>query len=246
MGVSRRIDPTAKHASDVHSYLSDAAGAIFHEGNTIVPPKKTKPEDVPDSIIHRNSGNRDSGIDSRGGDADTKSDIEPIVTVHTSPDTTVDTNNNNNNVRYSDGDDSRPVRNITVVCVNYTTITLGGSKQASMGFMKDWFNTVHFLARNKEKAILYLVLGICAGIITLLSVALTKIGIDYKRNVKAKLDVTEPTHSHNATNNHHHNPLEGPSLEHADSLDRIEVVRFSPRGTLRSDHGNRSLSNYYG
>ena len=128
--------------------LSDAAGAILHEGNTIVPPKK--PDDVPDSIIHRNSGNRDPGTDNQErGDTVTKSDVVPTVTVHTSLHAitaTTATTDTNNNVHYSEVDGSPPVKNITVVCVNYTTVHLGGSKQSSMGFLKDWFNTVHFLA----------------------------------------------------------------------------------------------------
>ncbi|XP_071112933.1 protein eva-1-like isoform X1 [Haliotis cracherodii] len=129
-------------------------------------------------------------------------------------------------------------------CDNYTTVPAGQQRDRSMGILMNWLNAVNFLNKNAEKVILYLVLGVCVGIIILLTVILIKIGRDYKRNVRAKLDVTEPTHSHNVTSNHH--PLEASSIERAESIDRIEVVRFSPRGTLRNDTGTRSLSNYYG
>ncbi|XP_067676550.1 protein eva-1-like isoform X2 [Haliotis asinina] len=132
----------------------------------------------------------------------------------------------------------------TKPCYNYTTVPAGQQRDRSMGILMNWLNAVNFLNKNVEKVILYLVLGVCVGIIILLTVILIKIGRDYKRNVRAKLDVTEPTHSHNVTSNHH--PLEASSIERAESIDRIEVVRFSPRGTLRNDTGTRSLSNYYG
>lgn len=86
-------------------------------------------------------------------------------------------------------------------------------------------------------------LGVCLGLIIVLFAVVIKLMILNKKHKRAKLDVTEPTHSQHASPSNH---LDGPAMERADSLDRIEVVRFSPRGTLRTDPGNRSLSNYYG
>ncbi|XP_046571568.1 uncharacterized protein LOC124279747 [Haliotis rubra] len=162
-----------------------------------------------------------------------------------------------NNPGFVDPDKDTPIKDktkpteassgtTTNPCDNYTTVPAGQQRDRSMGILMNWLNAVNFLNKNVEKVILYLVLGVCVGIIILLTVILIKIGRDYKRNVRAKLDVTEPTHSHNVTSNHH--PLEASSIERAESIDRIEVVlvRFSPRGTLRNDTGTRSLSNYYG
>ena len=113
-------------------------------------------------------------------------------------------------------------------------------------------------AGHQERAILYLVLGMCAGIIFLLMAVLGRVCYKLKRRTHAKLDMTEPTHSRNvshlAHHMNHHSLLDTPMLEHSDSIDRIEVVRFEPRGTLRSgyhstlhtDSGDRSLNNYYG
>lgn len=109
-----------------------------------------------------------------------------------------------------------------------------------------------FPSDHQEKAILYVVLGVCIGVISLLTIVLGQVCVQFKRKSRAKLDLTEPTHSRNVT--HNHSTLETPMLERSDSIDRIEVVRFEPRGTmrsgyhstLRSDSGDRSLSNYYG
>ena len=106
---------------------------------------------------------------------------------------------------------------------------------------------------------LYLVLGVCAGVVLLLVAVLGRVCYQLKRRTHAKLDMTEPTHSRNvshlAHHMNHHSLLDPPMLEHSDSIDRIEVVRFEPRGTLRSGYhstlhsdsgGDRSLNNYYG
>ncbi|XP_050391545.1 latrophilin Cirl isoform X3 [Patella vulgata] len=156
---------------------------------------------------------------------------------------TKDSNNNNNKKDQQEvGGETVP----TIICMNETAnVAVGNQRDAPVGFLQDLFNAWYFLKGNQEKAILYFVIGVSFGIIVLLTVMLIKIGADYKRNMRAKLDVTEPTHSHNM--GHNHNSLETPMLDGSDSLDRIEVVRFSPRGTLRNnDPGNRSLSNYYG
>ncbi|GFS12420.1 protein eva-1 C [Elysia marginata] len=162
-------------------------------------------------------------------------------------------------------------RNLTVLCVNFT-----GSKDKSdgdsndddddvswdkirrprdertIGFLKDWFTVIHYLDANEEKAWLYFTLGICFGIIVMLIVVLVRVCINFRRNIRARLDVSDPTHRSALINNHGSgpDPLDAPMLEHSDSIDRIEVVRFSPRSTLRSMRGsareNRDLVNYYG
>ncbi|ESO89325.1 hypothetical protein LOTGIDRAFT_210364 [Lottia gigantea] len=127
-------------------------------------------------------------------------------------------------------------------------IDVGSSKEQNAWFvlLREMFNAWHYLKANEERVILYFVIAICLAIILMLTALLIKIGTDFKRSIRAKLDVTEPTHSHNY-NSHNHTSMETPMLDGSDSLDRIEVVRFSPRGTLRNnDPGNRSLSNYYG
>ena len=125
--------------------------------------------------------------------------------------------------------------------------------------MSTWVtNKPNLLSGHQEKAVLYLVLGVCVGLILLLTSVLARVCYRMKRNTHAKLDMMEPTHSRNISHlvNHmnHHSVLETPMLEHSDSIDRIEVVRFEPRGTMRSgyhstlhsDSGDRSLNNYYG
>lgn len=112
------------------------------------------------------------------------------------------------------------------------------------------YTCVFLLAENREKAILYLVLGVAFGIISLLFLVIIRLSIVNKRKSKAKLDISEPAHAdHPAPSNH----IEAPTLERTDSMDRIEVVRFNPMHsrdfatcTLRSDIGDRSLTNYYG
>lgn len=115
---------------------------------------------------------------------------------------------------------------------------------------------------------LYSVLGVCGGLISLLLIVIGHLIVKNKRKKRAKLDVTDPVHPNgHAPGNH----IEAPTLTRTDSIDRIEIVRFEPRthsfsrgtlgrdfeshiplrtdfepdNTLRSD-GDRSLSNYYG
>ncbi|XP_070191232.1 uncharacterized protein [Littorina saxatilis] len=154
--------------------------------------------------------------------------------------------------------------NLTVLCANHTvgapTVrTLPSNSETPLGVIRELFSVVRFVQGHQEKAILYIVLGVCVGLILLLVVVLGRVCYKLKHNTQAKLDMTEPTHSRNVSHlahhmNHHHSLLETPMLEHSDSIDRIEVVRFEPRGTLRSgyhstlhsDSGDRSLNNYYG
>ncbi|KAL5009573.1 hypothetical protein ScPMuIL_011878 [Solemya velum] len=133
--------------------------------------------------------------------------------------------------------------NLTLDCDNKTVVATGSTKEQHTRLFANWLNAFHFLGKNREKAILYMAIGVCLGLIIVLLAVVIKLMILNKRHRRAKLDVTEPTHSQHASPSNH---LEAPVLERADSLDRIEVVRFSPRGTLRTDPGNRSLSNYYG
>jgi len=108
-------------------------------------------------------------------------------------------------------------------------------------------------SENKEKAILYLSLGVAFGVISLLFLVIIRLAIINKRKSRAKLDVSEPVHENHTTSM---SRIEVPTLERTDrtdSLDRIEVVRFNPMRsrdfatcTLRSDIGDRSLTNYYG
>lgn len=135
----------------------------------------------------------------------------------------------------------------TTPCMNYSREHTGPS---ATGLLTDWLNAFNFIRENKEKAILYLVLGVAVGVISLLFLVIIRLAIVNKRKSRAKLDVSEPVHEdHPAPSNH----IEAPTLERSDSVDRIEVVRFNPMRsrdfatcTLRSDIGNRSLTNYYG
>ncbi|KAL8570889.1 hypothetical protein ACOMHN_023562 [Nucella lapillus] len=155
---------------------------------------------------------------------------------------------------------------ITALCVNHTLGTMGvptvrtlpNSNEAPVGVVRELFSVVRFVQGHQEKAILYLILGVCVGLILLLSAVLGRVCYKLKHNTHAKLDLMEPTHSRNVSHlvhhTNHHSLLETPMLEHSDSIDRIEVVRFEPRGTTRSgyhsslhnDSGDRSLNNYYG
>ncbi|CAL1540998.1 unnamed protein product [Lymnaea stagnalis] len=144
-------------------------------------------------------------------------------------------------------------RNLTVLCMNYTRpdVRWGGMQRPrdhrTIGFLKDWLSICHYLKTHEEKAWLYFTLGICFGIIVMLVVVLVKVCCNFRRNIRARLDVSEPTHRSAHINNH--SSLDAPMLEHSDSMDRIEVVRFSPRSTLRSlrsNSHNRDLVNYYG
>ncbi|KAK3603551.1 hypothetical protein CHS0354_027975 [Potamilus streckersoni] len=134
-------------------------------------------------------------------------------------------------------------------CVN-VSVSIGKQREAaSSGILVDWLNTFYFFQQNKEKAFLYLALGVSCGVICLLLLVIIRLAMDSRRKAKAKLDISEPVHpEHTPPPNH----LEAPTLERSDSVDRIEVVRFTPRHrdfatcTLRSDIGNRSLTNYYG
>ncbi|KAK7486634.1 hypothetical protein BaRGS_00022159 [Batillaria attramentaria] len=148
--------------------------------------------------------------------------------------------------------------NLTVLCANNTVPsvvrTLPSNHETPVGIIKDWFAAVRFLQTHQEKAVLYMVVGVCFGLILLLLVVLGRVCVQLKRNTHAKLDMSEPTHSRNVSRLHNHTGLDTPMLDHSDSIDRIEVVRFEPRGTLRSgyhstlhsDSGDRSLCNYYG
>ncbi|BFZ25057.1 hypothetical protein BsWGS_28096 [Bradybaena similaris] len=144
-------------------------------------------------------------------------------------------------------------RNLTVLCVNYTKTDVRWVQfvrprdEFTIGFLRDWFSAIHYLQVHQEKAWLYFTLGICFGIIVMLLFVLIKVCINFRRNIRARLDVSEPTHRSAHINNH--SSLDAPMLEHSDSVDRIEVVRFSPRNTLRSQRSNshhRDLVNYYG
>ncbi|KAL3884224.1 hypothetical protein ACJMK2_030442 [Sinanodonta woodiana] len=134
-------------------------------------------------------------------------------------------------------------------CVNVSVLIGNQREAASSGVLIDWLNTFYFFQQNKEKAFLYLSLGVSFGVICLLLLVIIRLIIDSRRKAKARLDISEPIHpEHSSPSNH----LEAPTLERSDSVDRIEVVRFTPRHrdfatcTLRSDIGNRSLTNYYG
>ncbi|XP_064616271.1 protein eva-1 homolog C-like [Liolophura sinensis] len=144
----------------------------------------------------------------------------------------------------------------TVNCVNVTATVVSPSivtNSRAIGFLADWITILQYLHKNRERAILYLVLGACAGLIILLLVVIIKLLIEQKRNARAKLDISEPSHPHTSMRSHIEDIH---SLDHSDSTaDVIEVVRFSPRGTLRSertgplslhnDSTSRSLNNYY-
>ncbi|XP_045197198.2 uncharacterized protein LOC123551946 isoform X2 [Mercenaria mercenaria] len=153
----------------------------------------------------------------------------------------------NNKYDLKPGKDSSLETGNTTPCMNQSH---GHNGPTATGLLTDWLNAFNFIKENREKAVLYLVLGVAFGIISLLFLVIIRLAIVNKRKSKAKLDITEPTHAdHPAPSNH----IEAPTLERTDSVDRIEVVRFNPMRsrdfatcTLRSDIGNRSLTNYYG
>lgn len=120
--------------------------------------------------------------------------------------------------------------NSTVLCVN-TTSKVSQGKDGAIGLVVDWFNSFYFLSQNEEKAVLYLVIGGCFGIICLLIVVVIKLIIRNKRQRNTKLDVTDPIHSNPPPPANH---TDVPTMSRTDSVDRIEVVRFEPRGTFRN------------
>lgn len=123
----------------------------------------------------------------------------------------------------------------TVLCINTTTQSVikpvGQEKDGAMGLVVDWFNSFNFLSKNEEKAVLYLVIGISFGVICLLIVVVIKLVIRNKLQRKTKLDVTDPVLSNPLPPGNH---IEVPTMSRTESVDRIEVVRFEPRGTFRN------------
>lgn len=103
-------------------------------------------------------------------------------------------------------------------------------------------NVFFFFTENEEKAVLYLVIGICFGVICLLIVVVIKLIIRNKLQRKSKLDVTDPVLSNPLPPPNH---IEPPTMSRTGSIDRIEVVRFEPRGTFRQGerYHPRSLRN---
>lgn len=99
-----------------------------------------------------------------------------------------------------------------------------------------------YLTENEEKAVLYLVIGVCFGVICLLIVIVIKLIIRNKLQRKSKLDVTDPVLSNPLPPPNH---IEHPTMSQTGSIDRIEVVRFEPRGTFRQGerYHPRSLRN---
>ncbi|XP_052244508.1 protein eva-1-like [Dreissena polymorpha] len=137
----------------------------------------------------------------------------------------------------------------TTPCTN-TSSSREPQGPSATRLLTDWLNAFNFIIENKEKAVLYLVLGVTFGVISLLFLVIIRLAIINKRKSRAKLDVSEPAHENHAAPSNH---IEAPTLERTESVDRIEVVRFNPMRsrdfatcTLRSDIGDRSLTNYYG
>lgn len=116
------------------------------------------------------------------------------------------------------------------------------------GWMVITFNFLCF-SENREKALLYMILGICVGVIIFLLVIIIRLVIINKQKRRATLDVTDPAHS-NTQPPPLDNSAESPMLPRSDSIDRIEVVRFEPRRTIARasliDNGDRTLNHYYG
>ncbi|XP_063403262.1 protein eva-1-like isoform X2 [Mytilus trossulus] len=129
----------------------------------------------------------------------------------------------------------------TVLCINTTikSTVSQGRNNGAIGLVTDWFNSFNFISKNEEKAILYLVIGVCVGIICLLIVVVIKLIIRNKHQRKSKLDVTDPVHCNPPPPLNH---TEVPTMSRTDSVDRIEVVRFEPRGTFRNGERYRPRS----
>ncbi|XP_062619660.1 protein eva-1 homolog C-like isoform X1 [Saccostrea cucullata] len=160
-----------------------------------------------------------------------------------------DTDNSNGN------QDSKMEGNDTTHCVNYTlappepVAPSTSRKGSATGLVVDWLNTFNFFEKNREKALLYLILGLCVGIIIFLLVIVINLVIINKQKRRATLDVTDPAHSSTQPPPLESN-VETPMLPRHDSMDRIEVVRFEPRRTIARasliDNGDRTLNHYYG
>ncbi|XP_048765915.2 protein eva-1-like isoform X2 [Ostrea edulis] len=151
--------------------------------------------------------------------------------------------------------DSKMEENTTDHCVNYTlappesVVPSSSRKGSATGLVVDWLNTFNFFDKNREKALLYMILGICVGVIIFLLVIIIRLVIINKQKRRATLDVTDPAHS-NTQPPPLDNSAESPMLPRSDSIDRIEVVRFEPRRTIARasliDNGDRTLNHYYG
>lgn len=141
-------------------------------------------------------------------------------------------------------------------CVNYTlappefVVPSSSKKGSATGLVVDWLNTFNFFDKHREKALLYLILGICVGVIIFLLVIVIKLVIINKQKRRATLDVTDPAHSNSQPPPVDNNGVDTPMLPRHDSMDRIEVVRFEPRRTIARasliDNSDRTLNHYYG
>uniref|UniRef100_A0A0L8ICL4 EVA1 domain-containing protein n=2 Tax=Octopus bimaculoides TaxID=37653 RepID=A0A0L8ICL4_OCTBM len=132
-----------------------------------------------------------------------------------------------------------------VHCVN-TTHFVSKVKKQPASVLSDWLGVFYIIQKNKEKALLYFLLGISLGTICILLIVVVKLIFVNKRKLQAKLDLTEPTHSQNATPNNHVPKHSSPTaLRRATSDEFVDFMGYSPRsGTLRTESGNRSL-NYF-
>nr|XP_022292393.1 protein eva-1 homolog C-like isoform X2 [Crassostrea virginica] len=140
-------------------------------------------------------------------------------------------------------------------CVNNTLAPPGAivpstsKKGSATGLVVDWLNTFNFFHKYKEKALLYMILGMCVGTIIFLLVIVIKLVIINKQKRRATLDVTDPAHSSTQPPPLDNGP-ETPMLPREDSMDRINVVRFEPRRTIARasliDNSDRTLNHYYG
>lgn len=65
--------------------------------------------------------------------------------------------------------------------INCTVTILSGSRDREIGFLTEWMKAIAFIKRNFEKFILYLMVGLCVGLLLFLFVVVGRLLLDRHR-----------------------------------------------------------------
>ncbi|CAL4224910.1 unnamed protein product, partial [Meganyctiphanes norvegica] len=66
--------------------------------------------------------------------------------------------------------------------INCTITLLSGSKDREIGFITEWMKAYAFIKKNYEKLILYMLIGLCTGILLFLIVIIGRLLLDRRRD----------------------------------------------------------------
>ncbi|XP_076061468.1 uncharacterized protein LOC143037229 isoform X2 [Oratosquilla oratoria] len=86
--------------------------------------------------------------------------------------------------------DGTPVRQPDLI--NCTVTILSGSQDTTIGFITEWMRAGSFIKRNYEKLILYLVVGLAAGVLVVMLVLVFRLLLDRRRTKKEAKMFNEP------------------------------------------------------